>query len=309
MDALEGGAPGYYPFDTVAPLHPNTAQGIARLGGYGGDIADQVTGSGLRGLNLLDRYYGSPVSSPQVTNDAIANFYNSDLVNSHIDTAADTAQTFLDRYLGNDIASGAIATGNTGSSRRGILEGQAIADTATGLANTVADIQGNAYDQAIALAGGNAELVHGTNNLNAGNMSAYAGLTGNNITSGYNFGGSNINNLLAAGSMLQAQDQNQINARMNEHMWDYSQDWDLLNRYYGIASPFYGHTNSTTSSTQSYRPGAIEVATALGSAALGGGYSAPSPQPAQPFQPQVMPQQPGQSNANFSPVAQPNYFG
>ena len=247
--------PGYYDFNTIAGLNDYQAAGIhQKANGGSGDIAQQLYGSGTQGLGVLDRYYGGQVNAPQLTNEDIQGFYNSDLVDGQVNAATDSASQFLDRYLGNDIASSAVATGNTGSSRRGIMEGQAIGDAATGLANTTANIRNNEYGRAAGLAAGNIEQQSNANQLNAANMSEYLGFTGNNLSNASNFYNQDAQNKIDAGGMLQNQEQRRIAANMDQHMWDYNQGWNAVNQYANINSPAWGLQNSK-STTRSRNSG------------------------------------------------------
>lgn len=246
---LLNSAPGYYDFDTVAGLNPTLQGGIDALSNPN-DIASRLYGAGNQGLDLLGQYYGNTVAAPQVTNQDISNFYNSDLVNQQVAGATGSAQQFLDRYLGNDIASAAAATGNSGSSRRAVMEGVAIGDAATGLANTVAGIQNNAYGQALNMAQNNANLQAGNNALNANNMSNYMSFTGNNLGNAYNMLGTDAARQIDAGNILRQYDQDLIADQMNEHMWDYNQGWQAANNYAGISSPAWGLTTTKTKASQ-----------------------------------------------------------
>lgn len=272
LDSFQSGAPNFYDFNTVAGFDPFQSQGINQLGNYGqnmgGDIANQMFSSGMAGGDILSNYYGNPVQAPQVGMGDINQFYNSDLVNSQVGAATDSAYQLLDRYLGNDVASGAIASGNTSSSRRGMIEGQAIGDTATGLAGVVGGIQNQGWGNAMNLAGQNAQFQAGNNALNANNMANYGNYTGNALSNAYNFGTQNANNAITAGSLNQAQNQAGINAQMDNHLWDYNMDWDLMNRYFNIASPNYGLQKSTNTPGT---PGLGAIGTSLGSAWLASG--------------------------------------
>jgi hypothetical protein len=264
--------PGYYDFNTVAGMNGYQQAGINQMANGGsGDIAQQLYGSGTQGLGVLDRYYGGQVNAPQLTNEDIQGFYNSDLVNDQVNAATDTASQFLDRYLGNDIASSAVATGNTGSSRRGIMEGQAIGDAATGLANTTAGIRNNEYGRAAGLAAGNIGQEGDANQLNAANMSEYLGFTGNNLSNASNLYNQDAQNKINAGGMLQNQDQRYIAANMDQHLWDYNQGWNAVNQYANINSPAWGLQDSK-STTRSRNSGfdILKGAVTTAASAMGG---------------------------------------
>lgn len=254
--------PGYYDFNTVAGLNDYQSAGIDQMASGGsGDIAQMLYGAGANGLSLLDQYYNNPVSAPQLTNQDIEGFYNSDLVNSQVNAATDTASQFLDRYLGNDVASSAVATGNSGSSRRGMIEGQAIGDAAVGLANTTAGIRSNEYGRAAGLAASNIGRQENANQLNAANMSEYLGFTGNNLSNASNLYNQDAQNKINAGGILQNQEQRNIGANMDQHMWDYNQGWNALNQYANINSPAWGLQKSKT--TTRSRPSAFSIAKGL----------------------------------------------
>lgn len=278
MGLMEDGAPGFYPFDTVANLDPYQMAGVEALAGSpAGDISQLLYGSGAQGLDILNQYYGNPTSAPQITNENIANFFDSDLVGRNIQTLSDASQHYLDRYLGNDIAGASVATGNTGSSRRGAMEGAAIGKANIGFQQGVTDILNNARGDAINLAGTNANLEADANRLRSGDMGVYSTFVGNNLGNAVNLNANYAQNLLSAGGVLQDQAQREIGGDMQEHMWDYQMGWDPLTRYYGLASPMYNMTNTYTKSKSSQTPGLAQVATQLGAAYLSGGASLAMP--------------------------------
>ena len=267
LQRLGEGAPGFYPFNTVAPLDPYQLQAIDDLAGYGGDISGALTDYGLEGTDILSRYYGT---NQGVTNDQINQFYNSDRVESQVDAVTADTNKFLDRYLGTNLASRADMTGNDGSkwAQQGAT---AIGEAARGLQGVTAGIRDQGWRDASNLAMNNADLA-------SRNMAVYGNQVGSALPNAYNFGGNNINNMMTSGNMLRGFNQENIGQDMQRHLWDYNQGWDLMNRYYGISSPLYGMTTTNTKGT--YSPGLGEIGMALGSAALGGGYSPWSATPA-----------------------------
>lgn len=259
---------GVYQGDWAAPINPYQTQ--ATTGGadlY--DLAGQVAGNyGQAGaslapnLNAASNFYNNVAANGTGYQNPLAGGLNMDLVNQVannptlngvIDAALrDPYRQFSEQTMPG-IAAGAVGSGNTGSSRRGIAEGIAtrgFQDRATDIA---AQVRGDAYNQGLGVAGQFADYAQQGQmgdivaKQNAAYQLSNLGQTGMGyMADQYNFGQTGAQNLAGWGDYSQGLEQGQIDADMAKFM----APWDLLNMVSGVvqAGNWGGTTKGKTTS-------------------------------------------------------------
>ncbi len=268
---------GQWQGDRVADLTPEQQQAIAGMLGHttgmGQGITDALYGAGMGALGQWQGaadhanaqlagggYTASQNAGPNM--ELVGQLYNSDLVNSQIQSAT---QGIYDNLYQNQITginSSAAGSGNLGSSRAGVAEAMARNGAAQMAGDVSSNIISSAYNNAVNQAGSvsaqNAELGQQNNQLNANNNQFYTGILGQIGSQAGSLLGQandtqmgNLSGLLGAGSFEQNHNQNEINGQIAGE----NADWDLLNKYYGIVGGGnWGGTSTSTSSGSSSSP-------------------------------------------------------
>ncbi len=254
------GAVPVFTGDRVADLNGAQLDALGSMGnwaaGFGGDIFNTLNAnaSGQAGQwggaadwangTLNGNGVATPVNQgPDMG--LVDSLYNSDLVNDQVDAATGRIYDNLYQNQITGINADAAASGNMGSSRAGVAEAMARNGAAQMAGDVSASIVGNAYNNAVNQAGNvaaqNASLGMQNNQLNANQGMVAAGMLNNMANSGMDnlamanhVGTGNLTTSLQGGSLLQNQQQNEINADMQLFNEQANGGWDLLNRYYGV---------------------------------------------------------------------------
>jgi len=125
------GGPQYYPGQTFAPASGLEQMGQAQMLGYANNAMPQIFGN-------LTNAYSSASNATDVAN------------NPYVNNMADTIQRRLGDNLTENImpkiGRGAVAAGQFGGSRQGIMEGQAIEGTQQATGDALAQLYGDAYN-------------------------------------------------------------------------------------------------------------------------------------------------------------------
>ncbi|MBJ9134435.1 MULTISPECIES: tail fiber domain-containing protein [Citrobacter] len=175
------------------------------------NLLDQGT-SGL--TNVMNQYGnvangGMNISTGDIAN-AAKDIYNSDLVNQQIKQANQGVLDTLNNVTLTGIDRGALTSGNMGSSRAGIAQANALNSANSQMANNATNIMGNAYNQALGIAGN-------TLQNNVANQMAGIGGMGNTANSlfqqGANYGNAAMGGL---GGYLQGANINQMITGANQ---------------------------------------------------------------------------------------------
>ena len=292
LDEVRGGASDLYqsgmPQQQLAGLNQNIQTGInnqAALGGqqFGAGQAVMNQGQNLMGgsdaaMGYADNAMGGTAAAGMGTaltggqlaagNTANANaavnmgfnqnnlnnYINNDLLNSQIDAATRDVGRVLNEQTLTGIGSAAAGTGNSGSSRAGMMEGIAIRGAQDRAGDISAGLRGQAYNNALNIesqrAAQNAGFNQQTNLANAGafnnmygagmnmgmnaftgnqqnqqfgaNMAANMGARGvNNISTGGNIAASGFGNQFGAGDYMRGYQQEQFNNQFANEMAPY----------------------------------------------------------------------------------------
>lgn len=232
----------------------NQGQGIAETFGQ--------MGAGLAGnLNTAADYWGSTINGTGYQN-PYAQGLNMDLVNQVANNPtvdATIAASLRDPYrmlteqqLPQN-AIDAIASGNSGSSRRGMADAIATRGYEDRAADVGAQVRGAAYDQGLNFARDYAAYQDQGNQRDLyARQAAAQGLQGlgqaglGYLSDSYDFGQNSAQNLAGWGDYLQGLNQNQIGGQMQQ----WNAPLDLLKAYAGIiqAGNWGGTTNSSGTS-------------------------------------------------------------
>ena len=268
------GAPDFYPFDTVAELTPDIQSALAQYSGFGagegGRLQSALSRTYGNAGDIISSYYGSDQAAPQITTDAIADFYNSDLVEQQRKPLEDQTYSALDRYLGTNLAEGAAMTGGVGGGREAVLQGTAIGDAIRNLQSGLTDINTQAYNQAANLAGQNVGFQQSANALEASNIANLMQGQLAGTQSAYDLGQRNIGSQLLAGEYGREYDQALINEQMQRYMYPYESQQNALMNYMNVINPTLGMTTGQTTTT-SGGGGLLSNLMPLGTLAMGAG--------------------------------------
>ncbi len=183
--------------------------------------------------------------------------FNNPALADSVTAMQQSMQKAYDRSVHQQTASNAIAAGGYGGSRQGIAEGIARGDFMDTMGKNTADMYTSAYNQGLgrqtALLQGQPGMLNATNQLA---MQPYQ--VGNKLAQAYG----NI------GSTQQQQNQNQINANMNE--WQYYRDAPL-NKLTGMSNLLAPGLGVAATSTGPNPNAGNPIANAIGGAAAGYG--------------------------------------
>ncbi|WP_444897893.1 tail fiber domain-containing protein [Microbulbifer sp. SSSA005] len=209
----------------VADLTPEMQQYIQAAMGFGNTAngyASQVTGASNdfgntadTMQNYLNQVMGSGGYQTPMQNGVDMNTVNSlidnDLINSQITASTRDIYRDLNENQLPGIASGAVSTGNTGSTRRGVAEAIAARGADDRASDVAAGIRSNAYDQAVQVAANQSSANQGaqltTNNLNSSLATNNFGTAGNLFNTGfgsaYNMGMGGVSMMGQGGNAMQ----------------------------------------------------------------------------------------------------------
>lgn len=203
LDALFARANDLYsnygmPDKQTADLNPMLATGLAQQYGFsqgvGRDIMTAQLASSLGNLGGYDtagmtanRMASGNVYRAPTTNGMDYATLNASVNNPFLAGQIDAASQDVVRNLGENVLTGnaamAAGTGNSGSSRRAVMDAIAQRGAADRIANIASTMRGNAYTQGLGLANqtalANQQARLGTNSLNAGLMGQGANLAYN----------------------------------------------------------------------------------------------------------------------------------
>ncbi|USD19941.1 hypothetical protein MJO52_12720 [Microbulbifer variabilis] len=233
----------------VADLTPEMQQYIQAAMGFGNTAngyANQVSGAANgfgNTANVMQDYltqvmsgggYQAPMQNG-VDMNTVNSLVNNDVLNSQITASTRDIYRNLSENQLPGIASGAVSTGNAGSTRRGVAEGIAMRGADDRAADVAAGIRSNAHNQAVQVAAGQSSANQGaqlaTNNLNTSLASNNFGTAGNLFNTGFG----NAYNMGAGGVSMMGQGGNTMQNYMQQVAMA---PWQKLQLYQGsIGSP------------------------------------------------------------------------
>ncbi|MFA0813727.1 hypothetical protein [Microbulbifer epialgicus] len=209
----------------VADMTPEMQQYIQAAMGFGNTAngyANQMTGAANgfgNTANVMQNYLnqvmgGGGFQTPMqngVDMNTVNSLIDNDLLNSQITASTRDIYRDLNENQLPGIASGAVSTGNAGSTRRGVAEAIAARGADDRASDVAAGIRSNAYNQAVGVAANQASANQNaqmnTNNLNANMATSNFGTAGNLFNSGYgnafNMGMGGVNMMGQGGSAMQ----------------------------------------------------------------------------------------------------------
>lgn len=262
---------GAYQGDYYAGMNPFTSQGLNNLagwgdaGGQGQNIlqtlmaqGNQQVGGSADAMGIAQNVAANPFQGAQnmgFDQNNLSRYMNNDVINGQIDSASrDVTRNLYENQLTGNAAQAA-GSGNTGSSRRGVMDAIAMRGAGDRIADISSGIRSNAYNNALGIesnrASQNASLSQQTGlagdrtRMGAAGMLNQIGQQGAGmLMDSNNLGTSFANNQIMAGNAFQQDENNNIAANMQR--WNAPQD--LLNQYYGIVgSGNWGGTTTQTS--------------------------------------------------------------
>ena len=255
------------------------------MGGQGGGWQDLMSqGQGMLGnFGTAQNAYGNMLGQGAVQNQGpnmglVNSMIDNDLLNSQIDMAhSDVTRNLYENQMPG-IAAYSGGTGNLGSSRRGMLEGQARNEAANRMSNISTQMRGNAYGNALNYANQIANQNAALNQQNRGmqmqaaNQLAGLGAQGMGMMGqGQNMFSTQQGWLGNIGAMQQQHAQQGLNNAMNQHylaqMLPYQQAQMGVGIGMGPGAAF--GTNTQTQGNGGIFGGLMNAATQLGGAYLG----------------------------------------
>lgn len=225
---LSSGLANQYGFGTGAGQDIYTAQlmsSLANMGGYGAaaNTADLMSSGNV---------YGAPINRGIDMGTAMQASYN-----PYLEGQIDAASRDVVRNLGENQLTGnaslAAGTGNSGSSRRAVMDAIATRGAADRVADIGATLRGNAYGTGLGIAAqqglANQSAMSANNALNAGLMGQGAQLNYNigqagqaGIQQAYNTGVNNTQMQLASGDYLRQYQQQLLDTAFQNQMNPYN---------------------------------------------------------------------------------------
>ena len=265
---------GAYTGGLYAGMNPQTAQGISGIGGFSqtGQAVSQdamMAGAGLFGAGNAAMQGAAGlqgVADPTQANIANATQYaNSPHVQGMVDSAnRDTARNLYEQELPGANRMNSMS-GNQNSSRAGMREGMLMRGADDRMADTSANIRGQAYSQGLSMAEGQRQANLG---FQAQGNSQMAGLFGAGINASgagqqqmYN----NLDALISSGQLSQADAQGYMDQAFQQWQMQDSYDANKLAQYKGIVDGNYGGQTSSGGGLAGAAQGALGgAATGLG---------------------------------------------
>lgn len=260
---------GAYQGDYYAGMNPFSSQGYNNLvgwgdaGGQGQNIlqslmsqGNQQIGASGDAMGIAQNVAANPFQGAQnqgFDQNNLSRYMNNDVINGQIDAASrDVTRNLYENQLTGNAAQAA-GTGNTGSSRRGVMDAIAMRGAGDRMADISSGIRSDAYNNALGIeasrASQNAGMAQQTGlagdqtRMGAAGMLNQMGQQGAGmLMNANNLGTSFANNQITAGNAFQQDENNNIAANMRQ--WQAPQD--LLNQFYGIVGS--GNWGGTTTS-------------------------------------------------------------
>lgn len=186
----------------VASMSPEMAQylqGATNFAGNAGAMSGQAWGQGNTGFDLGNsggQYlntilqnggFSAPLQNG-VNMNTVSQGINNDVLNGQIQAGTRDIYRNLNEQALPGIASNAVGSGNTGSTRRGIAEGIAMRGANDAAADVAANLRGNAYNTAYGVAANQAGANQGAQ-MQTNSMNASLGNTLFNTGMGFGFQG------------------------------------------------------------------------------------------------------------------------
>lgn len=227
-DKLESYLENAFTQGGVAELTPELQAALAAMqGGTSNAGANALAQAG----NILG---GNMTTSADQIKDMAGNLVDKEYLGNQLNQLSQASQESLQGALTN-IDQGASMAGGLGSSRAALAQGQAIGDSQEALINAQSQLVGNTYQNAM-------NQAMNINQSNVSNQLAQAGALGNLGIGQGQLGMAQqqqqIDNLLAAGKITQAQADAMKNQGMNK-----------LGALMPILQSIYGSTNQSTTNT------------------------------------------------------------
>jgi len=281
----EQGPHEYYNFNTVAGVNPAMRSYMSGMGDYtqtGLDTASMMRNQGANLSTGMDTSmgfyndaianYSNPYASVEYNKIMADSVANNPVLQSQIEQGQQDINRNLQENILPSIARSAVATGNVGSTRRGVAEGIAMRGAMEQGSDLATNLQANAYNQAInqadRWAGGEQ---YGQNYaMSAADRMMAGGQYGSGMTQdAYGLGSQAYMDLLNAGVYERGLEQEQIAADMDRFDFNQNADYDALARYMNII----GGSSWGGTQTQYQDPGNVlaQGLFQLGGAAMMGG--------------------------------------
>lgn len=279
------------PDELVAALNPAQIQAFNNMIAYGGgqaqDAAANIYGQGMQGVGAfgqgqqaMQQLLGA--NAPQnmgVDMGYVGSMIDNDVLQGQIDAALrDPYRAFTEQQLPSAQLSAA-ASGNTGSTRRGVGEAILQRGYEDRAADIAGGIRGQAYGQALGIG---AQQAAQNPMLQAGFQNLQAGLAGDLMGSGMNAANMlNMANAMAQGGFnqqqmggagFQNQEQQLLNAGLQGFMFPYQQ-LQMLAPLAGNMAQTYGTRVNEQTSDPGIGNTILGGAMGLGSAAMMGGFN------------------------------------
>ena len=236
---------GYYSGPTYAGLNENQNAGINGLIDWsnqnGQSISNGAQQAGAAGIGAMNSSIananaaanGPGIQSSNIVSDA-AQYANNPYMDGMVDSASRDVTRNLNENTLPTIDRAASAGGNLNSSRAGIAQGIAMRGAQDQVGDISANLRGQAYQNGLGMAGDVASQ-NASNAITANNQlqnAASMGLDYNQFAAQQ--GQQNQQNVIAAGTMQQQDQQGQYDANVNSWEKNDTRAMDLLNQYYGI---------------------------------------------------------------------------
>lgn len=255
----QGGAPDYFPGQTLASQNPFQTGAIDALGNFNPNavnaytnVGNQFMGGASGAMNTLGNIAGMQ-QGPQaqmMTMQQLGQYQP--MINQMVDAATQQGMRTYNEQFMPQLNANAAASGNMGSSRAGIAQGIAQRGVAENAQMVGANAMNNLFNQGNQMNLANANL--GQNFLNtqmnaATNLGKFAGAGADMIgqADASQLAGYQTN--LAAGDIQNEYDQAVINDEVARYNYDQTKDMDFLRDYMSLVQGNYGGTGTQTGQT------------------------------------------------------------
>lgn len=255
----QGGAPEFFPGQTLASQNPFQTAAIDSLGNFNPsavdaytNIGNQFMGGASGAMSTLGNIAGMQ-QGPQaqmMTMDQLAQYQP--MINQMVDASTRQGMRTYNEQFAPQLNAAAAASGNIGSSRAGIAQGIAQRGIAENAQNVGATAMNNLFNQGNQMNLANANL--GQNFLNtqlnaATNLGQFAGAGADMINQADASQLAGLQTNLAAGDIQQEFDQAKINDEMARYNYDQTKDMRFLQDYMNLIQGNYGGTGTQTGNT------------------------------------------------------------
>lgn len=247
--------------DTVADLNPTQQTAIGALSSLGlgqaQDVGQNIVNAGNANLGNLSQF-GTAASG---FNDYVNTDRTSDIMsrgaqyadNPYLQGQIDSALSDVNRAFQSDVGNinaAATGSGNINSTRAGALEARALDDAMDRAASVSSNMRSSAYESGLdrSLAQDQSTVQQ---MLQGAGLLSQSGLTGlDALSAGLNTQQTGLNTALNAGSILQGQNQAEIDGKLAQAQMP----MDLINQYMQIVGGNYGSQGYNTQVSQSASP-------------------------------------------------------